>query len=231
MLKVATRTRPVCRGIRPGDGERVGAPVRRRRSPYDHPNRAEGANVPEGVDDEQQALREALKHTAVALKDGEVLFALAGGYAAWARGGPEPDHDVDFVVTAADAERAKEVLADAGLRVEQPPEDWLFKVYRDDAMVDILFRLSGDLVEPPVLQRASWLEVLSVQMPVLAATDVLVAKLAALDEHMCDLTKLLPVARALREQIDWDTLRAQVEGNDFAAAALFLFERLQISSA
>ena len=59
-----------------------------------------------GVDDEQASLREALKRVAVTLKQAEVPFALAGGYAAWARGGPEPDHDVDFVVTEADAEPA-----------------------------------------------------------------------------------------------------------------------------
>jgi predicted nucleotidyltransferase len=180
------------------------------------------------LDEEQQMMREALKRIAVVLKEGGVPFALAGGYAAWARGGPEPDHDVDFVVAAADVERADLVLTKADLRVEHPPEDWLFKVFRNDAMVDILFRLGGNPVEMPVLERASWLEVLSVQMPVLAATDVLAAKLAAMDEHACDLGPVLPVARALREQIDLAQLRADVKGNDFAEAALFLFDRLGI---
>jgi hypothetical protein len=180
------------------------------------------------VDEEQQGLREALKRTAVALKQGDVPFALAGGYAAWARGGPEPDHDVDFVVAADDAERAELVLSKAGLRVEHAPEDWLFKVFSDDAMVDILHRLAGNRVELPVLERATWLEVLSIQMPVLAATDVIVAKLAAMDEHACDLQSVLPAARALREQIDWSRVRDEVAGNDFAAAALYLFERLDI---
>ncbi len=179
-------------------------------------------------DAEQESLREALKRVAVVLKESEVPFALGGGYAAWARGGPEPEHDVDFVVTAADAERAEQALSGAGLRVEHPPEDWLFKVFDDEAMVDILFRMRGDPVEPALLQRGSELEVLSVQMPVLAATDVVAAKLAAMDEHMCDLGHVLPTVRALREQIDWSALRDQVKGNDFAAAALFLFERLGI---
>ena len=44
---------------------------------------------------------------------------------------------------------------------------------------------------------------LSVQMPVLPATDIVVTKLMALDEHYCDFARLLPVARALREQVDW----------------------------
>ena len=59
----------------------------------------------------------------------------------------------------------------------QPPEDWLFKVFTDDSMVDILFRLSGSAVDRDMLERADELEVLSVSMPVLSATDVVVAKL------------------------------------------------------
>lgn len=180
-------------------------------------------------DEEQESLREALKRTAVALKEASVPFALGGGYAAWARGGPEPEHDVDFVVAEADAEKADRVLSRAGLRVEHPPEDWLFKVFTDDAMVDVLFRAGGVSVEAPLLDRASEMEVLSVRMPVLAATDILVAKLKALDEHYCDLASVIPVARALREQVDWQRLRQEATDNDFAVAALFLLDRLGIA--
>ena len=182
---------------------------------------------------EQEALREALKRTAVALKEADVAFALGGGYAAWALGGPEPEHDVDFVLAEADTERAQRVLAEAGLRVEQPPEDWLFKVFDgdgDDApMVDLIFRLNGTTVETPILERAQVVDVLSVHMPVLGATDLVVSKMAALHEHSCDFGKVLPSARALREQVDWASVREQVAGNPFAESCLFLLERLEVS--
>ncbi len=131
----------------------------------------------------------------------------------------------------ADAEQADGVLSKAGLRVEHPPEDWLFKVYTDDAMVDILFRIGGVPVESPLLERASEVEVLSIRMPVLAATDVLSAKLAAMDEHACDLASIIAVARAVREQVEWERLRTEVADNDFAAAALFLLDPLGITGA
>ena len=83
--------------------------------------------VDPGIDRAQQNLREALKRVAVALKESGIPFALMGGYAVWARGGPEPDHDVDFLVADADAAKAADVLPDKGFRVEHPPEDWLFK--------------------------------------------------------------------------------------------------------
>jgi hypothetical protein len=173
--------------------------------------------------------REALKRVAVALRGGGVGFALAGGYAGWALGGPEPEKDVDFVVTEAEAEKAATVLAEAGLDVRYPPEDWLFKVYSDGALVDILFRLAGESVDEELLGRATEQEVLSVSMPVVGATDLIIGKLAALNEHACDLAKVLPTARALREKIDWERAEVATAWNDIAVACLFLLRRIGVA--
>lgn len=179
-------------------------------------------------DDVRRGLREALKLVAVALKEGEVPFALAGGYAVWARGGPEPDHDVDFVVAEEDAESVADLLAGRGLEVVRPPEDWLFKVYVDEAMVDVLFRTNGESMTRAVLAEVDRIEVESVQMPVLAATVLMGHKLNALEEHACDFGRLLPVARAVREQVDWGEVRSETADNDFAVAFLVLLERLGV---
>jgi hypothetical protein len=184
--------------------------------------------IPRMVGEAQEQHREALKRVATALKQSGIPFALIGGYAVWALGGPESDHDVDFLVAADDAEAAAKALADQGLQVEQPPEDWLFKVYTDDAMVDVIFRDSGQPTERAVVENAEEIEVLSVLMPVLSPTRVMAQKLNAMDEHACDFESVLAAGRALREQVDWDDVRCQTEGNAFAAAYLFLLERLQI---
>ncbi len=183
------------------------------------------------MSEEQQELREALKRTAVALKSGDVPFALGGGYAAWALGGPEPEHDVDFLVAEPDAVRAEQVLSEAGLRVEHPPEDWLFKVFDGDAMVDVIFRTAGEPVGREVLERARELEVLSIRMPVLTATDLMVTKMMALSEHACDYGKVLPSARSLREQVDWPQVRRSTAHNPYACALLVLLEQLQVAPA
>jgi hypothetical protein len=180
------------------------------------------------VDDVRIRLREALKVVAVTLKEGDAPFALTGGYALWARGGPEPDHDVDFVIAEEDAPRVAELLAENGLEVVQPPEDWLFKVYVGDAMVDVLFRVSGQSVPRSRFTDVDEVEVESIRMPVLSATVLMADKLNALEEHACDFGAVLPVARAVREQVDWAEVAAQTEGNDFAVALLFLLGRLGV---
>lgn len=169
-----------------------------------------------------------MKRVATTLKAAGVPFALTGGYASWARGGPEPVHDVDFVLVEEDMPRALQALADAGLRVEHPPEDWLEKVYDGDALVDLIFRPADRPVTREQLARAEELRVDSVLMPVQPATDILASKLLALSEHFCDLARLFPHARALREQVDWPALRRDVEHWPFARAFLALCDDLGI---
>jgi Uncharacterised nucleotidyltransferase len=177
---------------------------------------------------EQADLREALKRVAVALKQSGIPFALIGGYAVWARGGPEPDHDVDFMVAEDDAPAAADWLASEGFQVVQPPEDWLFKVFTDDTMVDVIHRDAGLPATREVVEDADDLEVLSVQMPVLSATELIVHKLMAMDEHTCDFGRQLPVARALREQVDWLRVRDETRTSAYAEAFVYLLERLEI---
>jgi hypothetical protein len=179
----------------------------------------------------QSDRREALKRVAVALKASGIPFALIGGYAVWARGGPESEHDVDFMVADEDAAAAADWLATEGFQVVQPPEDWLFKVFTDGTMVDVIHRDAGVPATREAVEEADLLEVLSVQMPVLAATELVVHKLMAMDEHACDFGRQLPVARALREQVDWPRVRKETESSAYAAAFLFLLERLAIIDA
>jgi hypothetical protein len=174
-------------------------------------------------------LREALKAAGVALKQAEVPFALCGGFAAWVRGAPEPFHDVDFVVPPDRAGAAREALAGAGFDVEEPPEDWLFKAFRGGAMVDVIFRLSGADVTIEALAGADDLDVLSVRLPVLPATELVVSRLTPLNDHYCDLAPQLEVARALREQVDWDEVARRTADNPFARAFLFLLGELGVT--
>lgn len=173
-------------------------------------------------------LREALRNAAAALIEHGPRFALAGSYALWAYGAPEPTHDVDMVVAECDAPAAAATLEKAGFRIEQPPEDWLFKAHFGDMLVDVLYRVNGVTVEPATLDCAEDRVVLAISMPVLPPTTVFIQKLRALTEHHCDFTKLLPGARAVREQLDWDFIATETADNDFAAAFLLLVGRLGI---
>lgn len=178
--------------------------------------------------DQVQPLLESLKAIATALKADGVPFALAGSYAVYARGGARSLHDVDFVVPATALDAAKDSLQAHGFRVEEPPEDWLIKVYRDGIFIDLIHTLSFGEVTEELLARGDEIRVESVLMPVLGATDLLKSKLIALSEHACDLEPSLAVARSLREQVDVAELVEATRGHPYAEAALFLFRKLDI---
>ena len=172
------------------------------------------------------ALLATAKRVAAILRDGEVPFLLAGGLASWARGGPPTEHDVDVVVRPGHAEAALALLEEGGMRTERPPEDWLVKAYDDEVMIDVIFRPSGELVDDEMFERATEMEVGAVAMLVIAADDLIVSKLCALNEHHLDFEGLLELTRALREQVDWPTVQARTAASPFARAFLFLAEEL-----
>ena len=169
-------------------------------------------------DDARAALQDGLRLTAVALAQAEIPHALCGGYAAWARGAPEPEHDADFAIREVDVDRAREVLREAGLEITEPTENWLFKAYHGGELIDVLYRMVGEPIDDDLLARTDELEVLAVRMPVLSATEIMASKLRVLGEHYCDFSRLLPVARAMREQIDWSDVRERVDDNPYARA-------------
>src|SRR3954451_18791780 len=142
---------------------------------------------------------ETMKRCAAWLGAEQVDFVLAGSVAAWARGGPAICSDLDFVIRPGDSERALEILAAHGLRTERPPEGWLVKAYDGDVLVDLIHEPHGLDLEP------------------------------AFEEHYIDFEALLPIARALREQIDWSDVRRRTADRPIAVGFLALAEALGVA--
>ncbi len=174
------------------------------------------------------ALVATLKTAAATLRDAGVPFAVGGGFAAWARGAPPTEHDVDLFICRSDVDAALDALAGAGMRTERPPEDWLVKAWDGDVLVDLIFHPAGFEVTPAILARGETLNVAGMDLLVLPAGDVFVSRLLALHEHHLDFEALLPLARALREKVDWSQVRTQVEHSAYARAFLHLLEELDI---
>jgi hypothetical protein len=171
----------------------------------------------------------SLKKVAAVLRAASIPFVLAGGTAAWARGGAETDHDIDFLLKPEDADQALAVLEEAGLRTEKPPEPWLYKVFDGDVLIDLIFEPAGLEVTDEVIERSDELEVWAMPMRVMRPQDILVTKLSAITEHTIDYESCLEIARSLREQVDWDDLRARTEESPYAKAFFTLVEELGIA--
>ncbi|MFF0793603.1 nucleotidyltransferase family protein [Streptomyces spiralis] len=194
--------------------------------PAPHGARPKGQHPPP---DQGQAILAAAKQVGALLKRKGHPFALAGSVAAYAHGGSANlRHDADFCVRREDAEAVADTLREGGLPVYTPPEDWLIKSKCFEQDIDIIFELAHEPVSPEMLARAEELPVDSVRMPVLAADDLLCGLIAAFSEHHCDFGAVLPIARALREKVDWDHVRRVCGDEPMPAAFFFLLERLNV---
>jgi len=170
-----------------------------------------------------------MKKAAGVLQDASVPFLVGGGIAVWARGGPATGHDVDLFVKPKDAERALEVFDAAGWKTERPPEGWLYKAFDDqNVLVDLIFSPSFGEVGDEHFERAEELEVHAARLQVASLEDVLVTKLLALTEQEADFDGVLEMARAVREQIDWEDVRERTSGSALAKGFFTMVEELGV---
>ena len=182
--------------------------------------------MPEPTFDE---LVDALKDAAGVLQDEEIPFALGGGLAVWARGGPKSEHDVDILLRPADADAALAALERGGFRVERPPEGWLYKGWHENGtLIDLIFDPAGGEVDAADIEGAPVLEVMALRVRVSSLEDVLTSKLLALNEQSPNYESVLELARTVREQVDWDEVRRRTSGSPFAHAFFTLVEGLGV---
>src|SRR4051794_41951949 len=88
-------------------------------------------------------IERALKRSAAALRDAGIPFLVGGSLASWARGGPETRHDLDLVIKREDVEPACEALRAAGMRIEDPPEEWLGQGWGGGVVIGPIFHPQG----------------------------------------------------------------------------------------
>src|SRR5213592_2222308 len=86
-----------------------------------------------------EQLVQTARRAGAALRDAGVPYALGGGLAAWARGGPKTEHDIDFLIKPEDAERTLASLAEAGFKTERPLEDCPVEAYDGALLLDLIF--------------------------------------------------------------------------------------------
>jgi hypothetical protein len=177
---------------------------------------------------EVDALLQSLARVVTTLDAAKIRFAVGGGLAVYARGGPPTDHDVDVFLKPTCARAAVDALVVAGMRPVEPPEDWLTKVYDGDRLVDLVFRPHYRPVTDELLDRAEEMRVGSTSTLVVSGTDLLTDKLLVLDPHRCDLAPLLQIARDLREQVDWPQVAVNTAESPYARAVLNLLVELSI---
>ncbi len=166
-----------------------------------------GAASHRGFEDtEIGALHAVFGEVIDALERHDVPYAVVGGPASAALGRPRASADVDVLVMPQDARRALGLLGEAGFAIDETNPHWIFKAVKSGVLVDVLFKLKGDIyLDPEMLARAPTRPVLGVPVRLLPAEDLVVVKALAHDEestrHWFDALGLVAAG-----SLDWDYL-------------------------
>ncbi len=172
---------------------------------------------------------ETLRTVAALLRDHEVSYTLSGSVANWTRGGPETVNDLDLIVPRDELDRTVALLEAQGMRSEVPPEGWLVKVWDGEVLIDLIHTVTGFDDVHQMIARSETMRVASLDVPVARVEDVLTPKLLSFDEHYLEYTGTLRVARALREQIDWDLLSDRIAESPYARGFIGLCRELGVA--
>lgn len=141
-----------------------------------------------------------------ALEKNHVSYAIIGGIAASGLGRPRSTQDIDIFVRPEDAEAILEVLSRHGFRTEQTNPTWLFKAFKENVLVDIIFRSEGGFYyDDEMRERTMKVNYHGRQVPLVSPEDFILIKCAVHSEegphHLHDALSVLSHAK-----VDWDYL-------------------------
>ena len=147
-----------------------------------------------------------LGDTVAAMEEAGVRYVFIGGIASGGLGRPRSTSDIDLFVIPEQAELALRALAKHGFKTEKTDPSWLYKGFKEEVLVDIIFKSKGDIyLDSEMYQRMITAEFHGRQLRLVSPEDLLIIKAAAHSEltpsHWHDAIALLSYAT-----IDWQYL-------------------------
>ena len=152
-----------------------------------------------------------LKRVAATLKQAEIPFALAGQLR-----GVRPRRPLQRPRRRLPDPRGRTSTGPwrrssrSGFAAERPPEDWLVKVYDEEPAGRPDLPAGRDARSPTRRSPTrSYGRSTRSTCRCCRRPSLMVHKLLSYSQHYCDFARGLPLARSLREQIDWDRVRKE----------------------
>ena len=157
---------------------------------------------PELADRFDRVLRQVVE----ALEGNKFRYAFIGGIASHGLGRPRSTQDIDIFVRPEDAELALRALAKQGFKTEKTDPVWLYKAFKDDVLVDVIFKSKGEIYfDHEMYERMTTAEYHGLRLKFVSPEDLIIIKAIAHSEatpgHWHDALALLS-----RSEIDWEYL-------------------------
>jgi predicted nucleotidyltransferase len=131
-------------------------------------------------------------------------YAFIGGIASGGQGRPRATQDIDIFVRPEDAELALRALERHGFRTERTDPSWLYKAWKENILVDVIFKSKGEFyLDRDLYDRTVMAEFHGHQLRMVGPEDLTIIKASAHSEltpgHWHDALALL-----MHANLDWD---------------------------
>jgi predicted nucleotidyltransferase len=173
--------------------------------------------------DAEAAFASVLREAVDAVGQAGYRFLVLGGLASSLVGRPRWTHDIDFLVRPDDARDLLAVLQAAGFTTEETDPVWIYKAFKRDVMVDIIFMVMGGIyLDDEMLNRSIERDYDGLRLRIPSPEDQIVIKGIVHREetsrHWFDALAILG-----RAELDWDYLlrRARVGARRILALLIY----------
>lgn len=141
-----------------------------------------------------------------ALEEEGLKYVFIGGIASGGLGRPRTTHDIDIFVMPEESELTLRALEKRGFRTERTDPHWLYKAFKEDILVDVIFKSKGEIyLDSEMYQRITLAEFRGRRLRLVSPEDLVIIKAAAHSEltpsHWHDAIALLSYAA-----LDWKYL-------------------------
>jgi predicted nucleotidyltransferase len=141
--------------------------------------------LPSGREVDEGRFLTVLAEAVAAVEAKDIPYLLMGGISSAELGRPRGTNDIDLFVRPESARLTLEALESAGFTTDQTDPRWLYKGFKDDILVDVIFRSTGDIyLDEEMLAHARLVDVRGRSVRMIAPEDLLIIKALTADEHI-----------------------------------------------
>lgn len=154
------------------------------------------------------------------LDESDTPYCVAGAYAMAAHAGIiRHTKDLDIFLRRSDLQKATEIFADAGYRIEHTHPHWLAKAFAQpptDAFIDFIFRAASGIweVDDEWLARVTPGPVVGRTAPLCAPEELIWSKAMVMERNRFDGADIAHVLHFKASEIDWDRLLRRAAGHE-----------------
>lgn len=142
-----------------------------------------------------------------AIEHSRVRYVVGGGIAVWAYGRQRETKDIDVFVKKPDADKILATLRSIGFRTEHSDERWLYKGFRGDAMVDVIFENTiGKATDDLMIDNSRFVDISGHSFKIMSPEDLIYIKIISVIEDSPHWEDAFSIITNNYEIIDWEYL-------------------------